>query len=110
KDIAQYQRTKSDADLDIVLTRARNIGLNLGFSRNEHDGFDVDGRKYHPVAPASPPPGLASATRHFDYDFYAKGGPATMPKGPATKFPSLPAVPAPPPWFYAAGGPSSDTI
>jgi len=109
-DIVRYQRTKSDADLDVVLTRARNIGLNLGFSRNEHDGFDVDGRKYHPVAPASPPPGLADAGRFFDYEFYAKGGALRPKREPARTYPSLPAVPAPPRHFYAAGGPSSDTI
>jgi hypothetical protein len=100
-DITRWQHTKSDADLDVVLTRARNIGLNLGFSRNEHDGFDVDGRKYHPVAPASPPPGLASATRHFDYDFYAEGGPTPVPH-------SLAAAPALPARFNAGG--SADTI
>jgi hypothetical protein len=102
-DIVRYQHTKSDADLDVVLTRARNIGLNLGFSRNEHDGFDVDGRKYHPVAPASPPPGLADAGRFFDYEFYAKGGPAGIPHNPAS-------LATPLRRFYAAGGASSDTV
>jgi TP901 family phage tail tape measure protein len=71
---SSYDFAPSDAHLDLLLQRARNIGLNLGLSKNTKIGFDVDGRKWHKeLAQGGIPAGLLGALT-FEYDFYNKGG------------------------------------
>lgn len=73
-DQKRFERSPTDDNLGIVIRRIRNIGLNIGASRGELVGFDIDGRKWHKTYGVNAPPGLASLGN--TYEFYAKGGAA----------------------------------
>lgn len=73
-DLTKYERSPTPKKLEAVLRRARGIGLNLGISRGEHTGFDVDGRKWHKAGTARGPDGLAGLG--YVWEFYNRGGSA----------------------------------
>jgi TP901 family phage tail tape measure protein len=86
RSIAVYQRSPTDpTTLDQVLSNARFIGLNIGVSKGDLAGFDVDGRAFHKEFGSGGTGfgGLQRTPGTFVYDFYAKGGPAGSDTVPA---------------------------
>lgn len=71
-DQKRYQRTPTDENLEVVIRRIRGVGLNLGASKGQLLGFDIDGRRWHRTHGVNAPPGLASLGD--SYEFYAGGG------------------------------------
>ena len=71
-----YERRPSDSALDRWLQLARTIGLNIGITHSDHQGFDVDGRRWH-SEPAQTGMfadlGLLGPGARL-FEFFAKGG------------------------------------
>lgn len=74
KELRTYNRNPTPQNLQNVIGPARDIGLNIGITRNRHDGFDIDGRRWHDAGPANSGGvnGLAGLGRMWE--FYAGGG------------------------------------
>lgn len=94
KTLRSYEDRPTDDNLEVLLKIARNIGLNLGHSKSDLQGFDVDGRRWHKTYGqvfSNIPPGLAGLGN--TYDFFARGGKAAAPPGD-----SVPAMLTPGEW------------
>jgi TP901 family phage tail tape measure protein len=71
---ATWQQRPSDTNFGYVLDTARAIGLNLGITRGMHQGFDIDGRKWHDEGQLHGADTFGLATLGHKFEFYRKGG------------------------------------